>query len=61
MRCALVATYTKPALELWLNHHVDYGKKLAELVIKQAPVALALGAKSREEKIFRRGRIAGGN
>ncbi len=32
----LVATYTRPALELWLNQHVDYGKKLAELVIKQA-------------------------
>ncbi|MEO5932224.1 MAG: DNA topoisomerase IV subunit B, partial [Duganella sp.] len=32
----LVSTYSKPALELWLNHHVDYGKKLAELVIKQA-------------------------
>jgi topoisomerase-4 subunit B len=32
----LVATYVKPALELWLNQHVDHGKKLAELVIKQA-------------------------
>lgn len=32
----LVATFCKPALELWLNHHVDYGKKLAELVIRQA-------------------------
>jgi topoisomerase-4 subunit B len=32
----LVSAYVKPALELWLNHHVDYGKKLAELVIKQA-------------------------
>ena len=32
----LVSTYSKPALELWLNHHVDSGKKLAELVIKQA-------------------------
>jgi topoisomerase-4 subunit B len=32
----LVSTYVKPALELWLNQHVDYGKKLAELVIKQA-------------------------
>jgi topoisomerase-4 subunit B len=32
----LVASFTRPALELWLNHHVDYGKKLAELVIKQA-------------------------
>jgi topoisomerase-4 subunit B len=32
----LVSTYVKPALELWLNQHVDLGKKLAELVIKQA-------------------------
>ncbi len=32
----LVAGYVKPALELWLNQHVDLGKKLAELVIRQA-------------------------
>jgi topoisomerase-4 subunit B len=32
----LVSTFVKPALELWLNQHVDYGKKLAELVIAQA-------------------------
>ncbi len=32
----LVAFFVKPALELWLNQHVDYGKKLAELVIAQA-------------------------
>jgi topoisomerase-4 subunit B len=32
----LVATYVKPALELWLHQHVEHGKKLAELVIKQA-------------------------
>jgi topoisomerase-4 subunit B len=32
----LVSNYTRPALELWLNQHVDHGKKLAELVIKQA-------------------------
>jgi topoisomerase-4 subunit B len=31
-----VSAYVKPALELWLNQHVDQGKKLAELVIKQA-------------------------
>src|SRR5690606_22225353 len=28
----LVAGFSRGALELWLNHHVDYGKKLAELV-----------------------------
>ncbi len=32
----LVSTYVKPVLELWLSQHVDFGKKLAELVIKQA-------------------------
>ncbi len=32
----LVSGYTRPALELWLNQHVEQGKKLAELVIKQA-------------------------
>jgi len=32
----LVSSYVKPALELWLNQHVDLGKRLAELVIRQA-------------------------
>ena len=32
----LVSQFTRPALDLWLNQHVDLGKKLAELVIKQA-------------------------
>src|SRR6195952_2804115 len=32
----LVSTYVKPSLELWLNQHVDFGKKLADLVIRQA-------------------------
>ena len=32
----LVSAYVKPALELWLNQHVEYGRKLAELVIRQA-------------------------
>jgi len=32
----LVSAYVKPALELWLNQHVEYGRKLADLVIKQA-------------------------
>src|SRR5580765_8958413 len=32
----LVSTFSRPALELWLNQHVEHGKKLAELVIKQA-------------------------
>ena len=32
----LVSNYARPGLELWLNQHVDQGKKLAELVIRQA-------------------------
>ncbi|MCW5637301.1 MAG: DNA topoisomerase IV subunit B, partial [Rubrivivax sp.] len=32
----LVSNYVRPALELWLNQHVDLGRKLAELVIRQA-------------------------
>jgi topoisomerase-4 subunit B len=32
----LVSGCVKPALELWLNQHVEYGRKLAELVIRQA-------------------------
>jgi topoisomerase-4 subunit B len=46
----LVSTYTKPALELWLNHHVDYGKKLAELVIKQAQSRLRSAQKVEKKK-----------
>ena len=32
----LVSNYVKPPLELWLNEHVEHGKRLAELVIRQA-------------------------
>jgi topoisomerase-4 subunit B len=32
----LVSSFVKPPLELWLNQHVEHGKKLAELVIRQA-------------------------
>ncbi len=32
----LVANYVRPALELWLSQHVEHGRKLAELVIRQA-------------------------
>ena len=32
----LVSTFVRPPLDLWLNQHVEYGKKLAELVIRQA-------------------------
>ncbi len=32
----LVSSFVRPALELWLNQHVEYGRKLADLVIRQA-------------------------
>jgi topoisomerase-4 subunit B len=32
----LVSAFVKPSLELWLNQHVEQGRKLAELVIRQA-------------------------
>ncbi len=32
----LVSGFARTQLELWLNQHVDYGKRLAELVIRQA-------------------------
>jgi topoisomerase IV subunit B len=46
----LVGTYTKPALELWLHQHVDYGKKLADLVIKQAQSRLRSAQKIEKKK-----------
>jgi len=46
----LVSTYVKPGLELWLNQHVDYGKKLAELVIKQAQARQRAGQKIEKKK-----------
>jgi topoisomerase-4 subunit B len=46
----LVSGFTRPALELWLNHHVDYGKKLAELVIKQAQTRLRSAQKIEKKK-----------
>lgn len=46
----LVATFSRPALELWLNQHVDYGKKLAELVIKQAQSRLRSAQKVEKKK-----------
>lgn len=46
----LVAAFVKPALELWLNQHVDYGKRLADLVIKQAQSRLRAGQKIEKRK-----------
>ncbi|HEV2612475.1 MAG TPA: DNA topoisomerase IV subunit B [Noviherbaspirillum sp.] len=46
----LVSSFTRPALELWLHQHVDYGKKLAELVIKQAQSRLRSAQKVEKKK-----------
>ncbi|MEK0435649.1 MAG: hypothetical protein RL369_1698 [Pseudomonadota bacterium] len=46
----LVAGYTRSALELWLNQHVDYGRKLAELVIRQAQSRLRSAQKVEKRK-----------
>jgi topoisomerase IV subunit B len=46
----LVSLYVKSALELWLSQHVDYGKKLAELVIKQAQARQRAGQKVEKRK-----------
>jgi len=46
----LVGSFTRSALELWLNQHVDYGKKLAELVIRQAQSRLRSAQKIEKKK-----------
>ncbi len=46
----LVSSFTRPALELWLNQHVEYGKKLAELVIRQAQARARAGQKIEKKK-----------
>jgi topoisomerase-4 subunit B len=46
----LVSSFTKPALELWLNQHVEHGKKLADLVIKQAQARTRAGQKVEKRK-----------
>ncbi|AJY06888.1 DNA topoisomerase IV subunit B [Burkholderia sp. SIMBA_043] len=46
----LVSSFSRPALELWLNQHVEYGKKLAELVIKQAQARTRAGQKVEKRK-----------
>ena len=46
----LVSSFVKPALELWLNQHVDYGKKLAELAIKAAQTRQKAGQKVEKRK-----------
>jgi topoisomerase-4 subunit B len=54
----LVSSFVRPALELWLNQHVDYGKKLAELAIKAAQTPPEGRPEGREAQGLRRRRAA---
>jgi topoisomerase-4 subunit B len=46
----LVSTFVRPAFELWLSQHVDHGKRLAELVIRQAQARQRAGQKVEKRK-----------
>ena len=46
----LVSGFVKPARELWLNEHVEYGRKLAELAIKAAQFRQRAGQKVEKRK-----------
>jgi topoisomerase-4 subunit B len=46
----LVSNYVRPALELWLNQHVEWGRKLAELVIRQAQTRQRAAQKVEKKK-----------
>ena len=46
----LVSGFTRSALEFWLNQHIEYGKKLAELVIRQAQTRLRSAQKVEKKK-----------
>jgi topoisomerase IV subunit B len=46
----LVSSFTRPSMELWLNQHVEYGKKLAELAIKAAQTRQKAGQKVEKRK-----------
>ena len=46
----LVSSFVRPTMELWLNEHVDHGKKLAELVIRTAQTRQRAGQKVEKRK-----------
>jgi topoisomerase-4 subunit B len=46
----LVASFVKPQLEIWLNQHPDYGRKLADLVIRQAQARTRASQKVEKKK-----------
>jgi topoisomerase-4 subunit B len=46
----LVSGFVRPALELWLNQHVEHGKKLADIVIRAAQTRQRAGQKVEKRK-----------
>ena len=46
----LVSNCVRPACELWLNQHVEHGRKLAELVIRQAQTRQRASQKVEKKK-----------
>ena len=46
----LISQQTRPPLEFWLNTHVDQGKKLADLVVRQAQSRMKAGQKVEKKK-----------
>ncbi len=46
----LVSTFVRPQMEFWLNNHMDLGKKIAELVIKQAQIRQRSAVKVEKRK-----------
>jgi topoisomerase-4 subunit B len=46
----LVSSFVRPSLELWLNEHVEFGKRLAELAIKAAQTRQRAGQKVEKRK-----------
>ncbi len=46
----LVSGFVRPTLELWLNQHVEYGKRLAELAIRAAQSRQKAGQKVEKRK-----------
>ena len=46
----LVSSFVRPTLELWLNQHVEHGKKLADIVIRAAQTRQRAGQKVEKRK-----------
>ena len=54
----LVSSMVRDPFELWMNSHVDWGRKIADLVDQAGDRALALGAEGRAQEILERGDAA---